>query len=124
MGAASIQQMADRVAALMEERLRVRGTGLAEKLRKGGRALPRKVRAAAAVLAQAAEMARNPKLLMQIDEEKVAEAYDLCVRYLGALNAWDRRKGLMLNIAASIAFGLLLLGGAVVAVLVWRGFLN
>ena len=42
MAGASIQQMADRVAQLMEERLRLRGTGLEEKLRRGGRLLPRR----------------------------------------------------------------------------------
>ena len=74
MSAVTIQQMADRVAGLMEERLRIRGVGLAEKLRKGGRLLPRRVRVAAEFLAQAAAMAQNAKLLMQIDDGAVAGA--------------------------------------------------
>ena len=83
MSAVTIQQMADRVAGLMEERLRVRGAGLTEKLRKGGRLLPRKVQAQAQILAQAATMAQNPKLLMQLDQGAVAQAYDVCVKHLG-----------------------------------------
>jgi hypothetical protein len=123
MGAASIQQMADRVAGLMEERLGVGGKGLAAKLRKGGRLLPRHVRDEAQTLAQAAEMAQNPRLLMRIDDEKVALAYDACLRHLGTIDPWDRRKGRIVSTAASIALGLLGLAVAVVAVLMWRGYL-
>lgn len=117
-----IQQMADRVAGLMEERLRVRGQGLSEKLRKGGRLLPRKVRAAAEVLAQGATMAQNPKLLLQVDQAAVAAAYDICVRHLGGVNGGDRRKGLLVGVAASMAMSVLVVALLVIAVLVWRGF--
>lgn len=123
MSAVTLQQMADRVAGLMEERLRVRGRGLTEKLRKGGRLLPRKVRAAAEVVAQAAVLSQNHKLLMQIDREAVAASYDLCVRHLGGINPSERRKGLILNIAASVAFSVLVVAVLMVAVLYWRGFL-
>lgn len=117
-----IQQMADRVAALMDEKLRVRGQGLSEKLRKGGRLLPRKVRAAAEVLAQGAAMAQNPKLLLQVDQQAVAQAYDTCVRHLGGVDAADRRKGTLVGIASSMAVSLLVVVVLVIAVLVWRGF--
>lgn len=123
MSAVTFQQMADRVAGLMEERLRLRGRGLTEKLRKGGRLLPRKVRAAADLVAQAAVQSQNPRLLMQIDREAVAEAYDLCLRHLGGLDRAERVKGLVLNIAASAAFSLLVVAVLLVAVLYWRGFL-
>lgn len=123
MSAVTLQQMADRIAGLMEERLRVRGRGLTEKLRKGGRLLPRKVRAAAEVVAQAAVLSQNHKLLMQIDREAVAAAYDLCVRHLAGISLSERRKGLILNIAASITFSVLVVAVLLVAVLYWRGFL-
>lgn len=123
MSAVTIQQMADRVAGLLEERLRIRGTGLSEKLRKGGRLLPRKVRAAAEYLAQAAALAQNPKLLMQIDNGAVAEAYDQCLRHLGGVDAGDRRRGLIVGVAASIAFSVLVVTLLLGAVLYWRGFI-
>jgi hypothetical protein len=116
-----IQQMADRVAALMEQRLRVRGQGLAEKLHKGGRLLPRKVRAAALALQSAAAMAQNPKLLLQVDNEAAAAAYDLCVRHLGGVSR-DRR-GALLSVAASVAFAVLTVAVLVVVVLYWRGLM-
>lgn len=123
MSAVTIQQMADRVAGLMEERLRVRGVGLAEKLRKGGRLLPKRARLAAEVLAQAAMMSQNAKLLMQIDESKVAEAYDMCLRHLGGVDATDRRRGIIVGVAASIAFSVLVVVVLFGAVLYWRGFI-
>ena len=123
MGSVSVQQMADRVAALMEERLRIRGTGLAEKLRRGGRALPRRIRAEAELLAAAAEKARVPKLLMQLDHERVAAAYDACVRYLAPLGRGARVRGYVLDLAAASGFALVVTAAMVVGVLVWRGFL-
>jgi hypothetical protein len=118
-----IQRMADRVAELMEQRLRIRGAGLAEKLRRGGRLLPRKVRAAAQVLAEAAEMAQNPKLLMQVDQEATAEAYDICLRHLGGVDRKARRNGAVLNVAASVAFSILVVAVLVIGILIWRGLI-
>ena len=118
-----IQQMADRVAALMEQRLRVRGTGLGEKLRKGGRLLPRRVRAAAEILQTGAVMAQNPKLWAQVDQQAVAQAYDTCVRHLNGVDGGDRRKGALVGVAASAAFSLLVVAALLLVVLHWRGFI-
>lgn len=115
--------MADRIAGLMEERLRVRGRGLGQKLQKGARLLPPKLRPQAEMLAQAAEFAQNPKLMRQIDLEKVAQAYDQCVRHLGAIDVARRRRSTALGILASIAFSLIAVAVLVLAALRWRGFL-
>ena len=123
MGAITIQQMADRVAGLMEDRLRIKGNGLAEKLGRGGRRLPRKARVAAERLAEAAHMSQNPKLLLQVDEGEVAEAYDICLRHLSPLGASARRKGAMMSIFAQVAFGLIVVAGLVVLVLKMRGLM-
>lgn len=122
MGAVAIQQMADRVAVLMEERLGLRGQGLEGKLRRAPRALPRRVREAALRLAEAAHMSQNPKLLLQVDEGRVAADYDLCVRHLGSVSAWDRRKAAILGTTTSILLSLGVVAALLVAVLRWRGF--
>lgn len=106
----AIQQMADRVAALMEERLGIKGANLATKVRKAGRLLPRKVRAAASDLASAAERAQNPKLLVQIDQGKVASDYDVCVRYLSSRRPGGRLAGVLKNVGMTLLLGLVLLG--------------
>ncbi len=123
MGAATIQQMADRIAALMEDRLRVKGSGLTQKLRRGGGLLPRKIRAEAQVLAQSADMVQNPKLLTRVDEVRVASAYDLCLRHLNTVNVWDRRKGAVINAALSVLGSLLAAVVVGVGLLMWRGYL-
>ncbi|MEO6299995.1 MAG: hypothetical protein ABIV25_10585 [Paracoccaceae bacterium] len=122
MSAITIEQMANRVAELLEERMRLKGGDLEAKLRRAGRRLPRKVRDAGAVLVQAVNMAQVPKLLMQIDNETVAIAYDTCVQHLNTLNYGLARRGLLLNMLASIGFSLLVVAGLVLAVLYWRGF--
>ena len=116
MSAVTIQQMADRIAGLMEERLGVRGNGLSEKLQRGKRALPRSLRAQAQELADCAERAKNPKLLVQIDQARVAACYDACSRHLTGLRAGSARMRVIVNIAATVALGLLLVVGVVVLV--------
>ena len=55
MSALTIQQMADRVAQLLKERLGLGGKGLAAKMKRAGRLLPRKVRDAGKQLAVSAQ---------------------------------------------------------------------
>lgn len=122
MSAVTIQQMADRVAGLMEERLGVRGKTLDEKLRKGGRLLPRRVRVQAEALAALSAQAQNPKLLTRINMEDLAAAYDISVRHLSGVKPGGRRAGLLLGMASSVAFSLLVVSVLVIGVLVWRGY--
>jgi hypothetical protein len=119
----SAQQMADRVAELMEARLRIKGEGLRAKVRRGGRYLPRKVLVSAQFLAEAAEQSNVPKLLAQVDPEKTAEAYDTCVQFLKPLDAGARRRTLMLGIARSVAAAVVLTAALVLVVLTWRGYI-
>ena len=123
MGAIAIQQMAERVAQMMEERLSVGGRDLPGKLRRGGGLLPRKVRDRAEFLAASAVKAQNPKLLAQIDMGEVAEAYDACVRHLATVDPAKRRSRMVSDMVASIAFGVLVLGIGIVIFLFWRGYL-
>ncbi len=123
MSALSIQQMADRVAALMQDRLGARGPGLQAALDQRGGRLPRKVRQAATDLAKAAAMAQNPRLLLQIDHESLARNYDLCLRHLGGLKPHRRWLAGTMAIAASVAVSLLLVALLVIGVMRWRGLI-
>jgi len=123
MSGLAVQQMADRVAALLEEKLKVRGNDLPAKLRRGGRRLPRGIRAEAQVLADAAERAGNPKLAMRIDMARVTRAYDTCVAHLTTLDRGARRRAAVLDALGRIVLNLLLVAALTVAILVWRGFL-
>ncbi|PQO24293.1 hypothetical protein C2I36_03285 [Rhodobacteraceae bacterium WD3A24] len=115
--------MADRVAALMEERLGAVGTGLSEKLRRAGGRLPRRIRAEAARLAEADRRARATGPHADFDSAQLAQAYDACVGYLKSLGPWRRRWASVAHGAAGLILALLALAVAVLAVLIWRGFL-
>lgn len=121
MSAVAIQQMADRVAQLLEERLAAPGRDLQTKLRRVGGQLPRKVRDRAQFLAAAAVKARNPKLLGQIDMGEVAEAYDACVRHLSGIDVAKRRRGVVADMIGSVGIGVLVMAVALVAFLAWLG---
>ncbi len=121
MSIVTVQQMADRVAGLLEERLRLKGATLEAKLRAAGRRLPRRVREAGDALAAALTMIQNPKTMHQVDDETVAVAYDICVRHLSTVNPAAARNGLLLDMAARIAFALLVVAVLLLAVLYWRG---
>lgn len=123
MGAISIQQMAERISVLLTERMFIKGHDLDEKLHRAGRRLPRKVRVAAQAVATAMEQSYNPKLLLQINEEQVAENYDICIKYLNTLNKGHKLRGVLLGLSTSILFSLLAVAALVLGVLVWRGFL-
>jgi len=123
MSAVAIQQMADRVAQLLEERLALGGRDLATKLRRGGRVLPKRVREGAELLATSAEQAQNPKLLGQIDMGAVADAYDACVRHLMTVDPAGRRRNSIADMVGFVGYGVLFLIFGIIAVLVWRGFL-
>ncbi len=123
MSVTTVQQMADRVAGLLEERLRVKGRTLEARLRAAGRRLPRKVREAGSALAAALTMIQNPKTMHRVDDETVAVAYDICVRHLTALDPAAGRRGLVLDMAARIAFALLVVAVLFIGVLYWRGLI-
>ena len=116
-----VQQMAGRVAELMEARLRIRGSSLSDKLRRGSRFLPRKVRKAAAYLAKSAEQARIPRMHMRLDNAEIARAYDTCIAYLKPLGAEARRKALLFDMLKGLGSGIFGAGVLVLVLLVWRG---
>ncbi len=123
MSSVAIQQMADRVAQLLDERLGIKARDLASALRKGGRALPKRVREAAELLAASAAKAKNPKLIAKIDMGAVTEAYDACVRHLTTIDPVGRRHDTFSDMVRFVGGGILLLTIGIIAVLVWRGFL-
>lgn len=116
-----VEQMADRIATLMEDRLGIRGDTLADKLHRGGRRLPVRVRQAAAELALAADHARHPRLAPRIDLGRVRRAYGRCLHHLRPIGAGRRRWNWFMGAAARAGLAILAALGLVIAVLVWRG---
>jgi hypothetical protein len=123
MSSVAIQQMADRVAQLMEDRLGIGGRDLSGRLRKAGRMLPKRVRDSAQLLANSAEKAKNPKLLGQIDMGAVSDAYDACLKHLTAIDPAERKRTTFSGMVGFVGGGIFLLMIGIIAVLAWRGFL-
>lgn len=119
----ALKQMADRIADLLEQKMRIKGRDLPEKLAKGGHRLPRKVREAAGILGQMSDMATNPKLMKQVDFEAAAKAYDLCLRHLGKAGFRARYGHMLEDWALSILTILAALGALALAVMHWRGLI-
>lgn len=110
------------VSTLLHERLGARGRDLGRQVRRAGRRLPRRLRAEAAVLVQAAEMAAHPRLARRVDGAAVARAARVLSDHLRQVNPAERRRTRIVGMAAVVAFNLMVLGAGVVGVLVWRGY--
>ena len=118
----TMHQMVDEVRAALADKLRVRGRSLAVQVRKAGRRLPRAVRRDAVYLVQTIGLVDNPKLARMIDMRRAQLAHRNILAFLEAVDVAAERRGIALQIAASIALVLLVTGLLLLFVLVQRGF--
>lgn len=107
--------------SLMQQRLGVRGRDLAAQVARAGRMLPRAVAREGRYLAQAAQLAQNPKLLRMIDPAKAARAHVILTDHLRGVRPGERRRNRALGILAVVGFNLLIVLLAGLAWLAWRG---
>lgn len=119
--------MADEVARLMVSRLggarRGEHPSLMAMLRRRGGALPRRLRRNAQLLAKADECAPQPRIARQQDMAALGRAHRALLAHLQPLGEISRWQGRAVSFAASVAFGLLVLGAVIVWLLVLRGHL-
>jgi hypothetical protein len=106
------------VGRLLKVWLGLRGDDLAAQVRRGGRLLPRRVRAAAQRLAKAEAMLGAPKLARQLDTAALGRDAKLCIAHLAPLVQGRVRHGFWQR-AASWAALLVVICGAVVYGLWW-----
>ena len=118
----TIEQMAESLSALLAQRLRVCGPTLEVRVNRANARLPRTVRKAARQLVAAHQIAQSPKLRAQLDPDALGHAYHICFAYLRNLNRAQRRRTVILDTAARIAFALLAVIVLWVSVLHGRGF--
>ena len=110
------------VGRLLKAGLGLRGDDLDAQLRRGGRLLPRRVRAAALRLAKAEPMLAAPKLARQLDHAALRADAKLCIQHLTPIvqqrvqHGWWLRAAswaaLILLICAAVGYGLWRLRGA------------
>lgn len=108
---------------LMEERLGIRGRGLADQVRRAGRLLPRGVRRDLARIGQWQDMRRHPRQYHMVDEAALHAAADRVAAHLRDIDPAERRKDRLLGLAGVVAFNLIVVAVLLMGVLAWRGFL-
>ncbi|MEM8979086.1 MAG: hypothetical protein AAGD04_06355 [Pseudomonadota bacterium] len=113
----------EEIAVLMEKRLGVRGSTLAERANKARRHLSSRLVKDAEFLTQTTEFFNNPKMLSQVDEPRVERAYEDLLDHLEGLTGESRKKRALFGVLRSIALNLLLLGVVIAIILAWRGFI-
>lgn len=116
-------ELAAAVSLLLHRKLGLRGGGLEAKLARAGRRLPRRIRRRVAQIAEAEKREGNPKLARMTDPEALNRAFAEVERHLRKIDPAARRRGALLGVLGSIAMGFLAISAAVIAVLVWRGYL-
>ncbi len=123
----NVKSWAEEVAVLMATRLggvrRGEAVDLDTMLRRRGGALPRNLYKKAVVLRDAESVTNVPKIARQTDFSAAAQAHADLVAYLKPFGRLTRMQERATNFAASVLFGLLVLGAVVIWVLVWRGFI-
>lgn len=119
--------MADEVAGLISSRLGGARRGeqppLHVMLRRRGGALPRKLRKAAARLAEAGQLCAQPKIARQMDLRGLGRDRDALVAHLQPLGELSRWQGRATSFAASVTFGLLILGAVILWLMIRLGYL-
>jgi hypothetical protein len=110
------------VKNLIEERLRVKGRTLEKALSRAARLLPKWAHREGTYLVHAQQFTGHPKLRLMIDDAKVTKAHAILIEHLKTIDPSERRKTKVLGVLGSISFNVLLVVGAFVASLVWRGY--
>ena len=123
----NVRSWAEEVAVLMATRLggarRGEVVDLDRMIRRKGRALPRSLRKKAIVLRDAEAVTNIPKIARQTDFSAAAQAHADLVAYLKPFGRVTRMQEKATNFAASVVFGLLVLGIVIIWLLVSQGHL-
>ena len=107
----------------LAEALGAKGKTLKKRLAFANRQLPGRVRRAGQVLVEAQVMAESPRMAMQIDVDAFEEAFKIVNMHLAEIDSAAERSRKRYNRFAAIAAQVLFVAAAIVAVLVWRGYL-
>ena len=119
-----LNRRTETLQALLRDKLGVRGKTLSKQLRRAGRLLPARLQREARLIVSAHQRIVHPRLAATIDEAQLKAAYSGLMEHLSAVDPKDRRKGKLLSWLGGQVFNFLLIGGAVIAVLIWRGLIG
>ncbi|MDF1726601.1 MAG: hypothetical protein P1U53_02520 [Sulfitobacter sp.] len=113
---------AERLRLLMVEKYRMRARTLEKALKRAGRRLPRRNRRQVRALIDACKLSSNPRLAVQVDRPAILRGIREVERHLATIDPAAALRERMLDMAALVAFYILVVLVAVVLVLWWRGY--
>ncbi len=119
-----IEEMSETLSAELHAKLGLAQADLDVQLRSIGRRVPRRVRRALREIAEAGQMAENPKLQPQIDLRRLEASYRRAHVWLSDYDPARHRAQAYRALAAELAFNLLLGIAAVIAVLAILGMIG
>lgn len=117
----SVGELAAGVSLLLHQRLGIHGQGLEAKITRAGRRLPGRIRRRASEIAEAQKREANPRLARMNDPDELYRAFTEVEAYLTKIDPNARRWRAVMGVLASIALGLVVIFGAVTALLIRRG---
>lgn len=121
--AADIERKTARLLRLAREQYGVKADTLDKAMHKIGRRVPKHVHDQARVISEAQRLGGHPKLMLQVDADKVEAAFDEIQRAFKAEDRADRRKGTILSTLGSLSFNLIAVAVLLILFLKWQGFL-
>jgi len=113
---------AEALRPLFKEKLGVKGHDLRQAFGRAGRSLPRKLRADGAMLSRTERVVGNPHIARQLEALPVWDAFDRVSAFLRSVDVGYRRRGRLLDIAATVSFNLIVVITGFVLWLWWRGY--
>lgn len=122
LGAKEIEAKIETVQDLLREKLGIRKRNLSRMLQKAGRRLPKRLHGRVQALIDAQALAQNPKLAKRLDKASVTQAFDEITAHLRKIDVAQRRKDVLLGLAGTVAFNMLVLGVAFITWLWWQGY--
>ena len=87
-----VSEYADKIRALMTERLRIKGRSLEAQIKKSGRRLPRRIKRQATQVAKASAVIENPKLSRMVDQKAVQTAAENVIKHLQGIDPKEALK--------------------------------
>ncbi|SDF62605.1 hypothetical protein [Sulfitobacter delicatus] len=113
---------AEALRALFKDKLRIKSHDLHQAFGRAGRDLPRGLRADGRLLSRTERVVGNPLIARQLEPTPVWAALDRVNAHLRAVDVGYRRRGRLLDIAATVAFNLIVVIAGFVLWLWWRGY--
>lgn len=123
MQGSDVDMLAQRIEALMAQKLRVGGKGLRGRLKRAGRRVPGWIRHDIQTLIDAQQIAAHPKLSRQLDIETVKAATSRVEDWLATVDRNKARVDMALSILGGVAISVVVVFTLLIGVLAWRGFI-